>query len=89
MPLSYVIRPVNANPDKATDKYTLTKWDVSFKTPQYCDDNREVYRLFKDLSTKQREQLGSKRSMMEMDVRLICFCLNIVSVKLMICNMLH
>ena len=52
VPLSYVIRPAKANPDNATDKYTHTLWAASFKTPQYVEDYREVYHLFKDLVTK-------------------------------------
>jgi hypothetical protein len=52
VPLSYVIRPVDADPKEAQDEYTRTLWAASFETPQYKDDNREVYHLFKDLLTK-------------------------------------
>ncbi len=52
MPLSYVIRPRDANPIDAPDEYTRALWAASFDTPQYRDDNREVYHLFKDLLTK-------------------------------------
>jgi hypothetical protein len=52
VPLSYVIRPAEANPDNATDEYTRTLWAASFETPQYVEDNREVYHLYKDLVTK-------------------------------------
>jgi hypothetical protein len=52
VPLSYVIRPAEANPDNATDEYTRTLWAASFETPQYVEDNREVYHLLKDLVTK-------------------------------------
>ena len=52
VPLSYVIRPADANPNNATDEYTRTLWAASFETPQYIEDNRVVYHLFKDLVTK-------------------------------------
>lgn len=52
VPLSYVIRPVNANPAEAPDEYTRVMWAASLETPQFRDDNREVYHLFKDLLTK-------------------------------------
>ena len=52
VPLSYVIRPVDADPEDAQDEYTRTLWAASFETPQFKDDNREVYHLFKDLLTK-------------------------------------
>lgn len=52
VPLSYVIRPANVDPAEAPDEYTRTIWAASFDTPQFRDDNREVYHLFKDLLTK-------------------------------------
>jgi hypothetical protein len=52
VPLSYVIHPAKANPDNATDEYTRTLWGASFETPQYVEDNCEIYHLFKDLVTK-------------------------------------
>jgi hypothetical protein len=52
VPLSYVIRPAEVNPDDAQDEYTRALWAASFDTPQLKDDNREVYHLFKDLLTK-------------------------------------
>ena len=52
VPLSYIIRPVDADPDKATDEYTRVLWAASFETEEFMEDNREVYHLFKDLSTK-------------------------------------
>ncbi|KAI2490029.1 hypothetical protein MHU86_24544 [Fragilaria crotonensis] len=52
VPLSYVIRPAKANPDNATDEYTRTFLAALFETPQYVEDNREVYHLLKDLVTK-------------------------------------
>ena len=52
VPLSYVIRPADADPSQAPDEYTRALWAASFNTSQYRDDNREVYHLFKDLLTK-------------------------------------
>jgi hypothetical protein len=52
VPLSYVICPAKANPDNATNEYTRTLWAALFETPQYVEDNREVYHLFKVLVTK-------------------------------------
>jgi hypothetical protein len=53
VPLSYVIRPVDADPFNAPDKYTMAKWLFPFTaTQQYTEDNREVCHLFKDLLTK-------------------------------------
>ena len=52
VPLSYVIRPANVDPAEAPDEHTRAMWAASFDTPQYKDDNREVYHLFKDLLTK-------------------------------------
>jgi hypothetical protein len=52
VPLSYVIRPADADPAEAPDEYTRVMWAASFHTPQYKEDNREVYHLFKDLLTK-------------------------------------
>ena len=52
VPLSYVIRPADANPAEAPDEYTRVMWAASFQTQQYKEDNRKVYHLFKDLLTK-------------------------------------
>jgi hypothetical protein len=52
VPLSYVIRPADVDPDEAQDEYTRALWAASFHTSQFKDDNREVYHLFKDLLTK-------------------------------------
>ena len=52
VPLSYVTRPADVNPDDAPDEYTRALWAVSFDTEEYREDNREVYHLFKDLLTK-------------------------------------
>ena len=56
VPLSYVIRPADADPEVAPDEYTRSLWAASFQTRQYHDDNREVYHLFKDLLTKTEGQ---------------------------------
>lgn len=52
VPLSYVIRPADVDPNEAPDEYTREKWAASFETMQFRDDNRQVYHLFKDLLTK-------------------------------------
>ena len=52
VPLSYVIRPTEADPEDAPDEYTRALWAASFYTEEYREDNREVYHLFKDLLTK-------------------------------------
>jgi hypothetical protein len=52
VPLSYVIRPVNADPADAPDEYTRAMLAASFMTTQCRDDNREFYHLLKDLLTK-------------------------------------
>ena len=52
VPLSYVIRPADVDPDDAEDEYTRALWAASFATPQFKEDNREVYRILKDLLTK-------------------------------------
>ena len=56
VPLSYVIRPADADPAYAPDEYTRAMWAASFTTTQYRDDNREVYHLLKDLLTKTEGQ---------------------------------
>ena len=48
VPLSYVIRASDADPEKAPDEYTRALWAALFQTRQCSDDNREVYHLFKD-----------------------------------------
>jgi hypothetical protein len=56
VPLSYVIRATDADPESAPDEYTRALWAASFQTRQYRDDNREVYHLFKDLLTRTEGQ---------------------------------
>jgi hypothetical protein len=48
VPLSYVIRASDDDPEKAPDEYTRALWAALFQTRQCSDDNREVYHLFKD-----------------------------------------
>jgi hypothetical protein len=52
VPLSYVIPAADVDPNEAPDEYTRALWAASFNTPQYKEDNRHVYQLFKDLLTK-------------------------------------
>ncbi len=52
VPLSYVICAAEVDPNNAPDEYTCALWAASFNTPQYKEDNRHVYQLFKDLLTK-------------------------------------
>ena len=52
VPLSYVLRPLDADPNDAPDEYTREKWAASFETMQFRDDYCQVYHLFKDLLTK-------------------------------------
>ncbi len=56
IPLSYVIRASDVDPDNAPDEYTRALWAASFQTRQFHDNNREVYHLFKDLLTKTEGQ---------------------------------
>jgi hypothetical protein len=80
--LSYVIQPVEADPDDAPDKYTRQKWAVSFNTIQFCNDNRQTYHLFKDLLTKTEGATWFEKVMV---AALICYSVNITLVKHMIC----
>ena len=52
VPLSYVICATDVDPNHAPDEYTRALWAASFDTPQFKEDNRHVYQLFKDLLTK-------------------------------------
>jgi hypothetical protein len=52
VPLSYVIQPAEADCKNAPVEFTRALWAALFDNPQYRDDNREVYHLFKDLLTK-------------------------------------
>jgi hypothetical protein len=89
VPLSYVIRPAEANPDNATDEYTRTLWAALFETPQYVEDNREVYHLYKDLVTKTDGATWFEKVTDAMDVLPICCCVNIMLERRTICVALH
>jgi hypothetical protein len=49
IPLSYIIRPENVNLDDAVDAYQRRIWGAPHHGLSYEDDNREVYRIYKDL----------------------------------------
>jgi hypothetical protein len=49
VPLSYVIRPEDVDPDEAEDNYQRALWTAHHHGPAYRDDNRQVYRIYKDL----------------------------------------
>jgi hypothetical protein len=49
LPLLYVIRPEDVNPDEAKDNYQRALWMAPHHGPAYRDDNRQVYRIYKDL----------------------------------------
>ena len=61
VPLSYVIRAADVDPNEAPDEYTRALWVASLNTPQYKEDNRHVYQLFKDLLTKTEGSTCLKR----------------------------
>jgi hypothetical protein len=47
--LSYIIRPVDADPEQAVDEYQRVLWMTPHHGPAFEDDNRQVYRIYKDL----------------------------------------
>jgi hypothetical protein len=49
LPLSYVIRPEDVDPDEAEDNYQRALWTAHHHGPAYREDNRQVYRIYKDL----------------------------------------
>jgi hypothetical protein len=49
VPLSYVIRPDGVNPADAVDEYQRILWQTPHTGIAYNEDNREVYRIYKDL----------------------------------------
>jgi hypothetical protein len=49
MPLSYILRPEDANPAKAADDYQRILWSAPFTGSAFREDNRRVYRIYKDL----------------------------------------
>jgi hypothetical protein len=49
VPLSYTLRPENANPAEAADDYQRILWSVPFTGSAFREDNHRVYRIYKDL----------------------------------------
>jgi hypothetical protein len=49
IPLSYVIRPDDVNPDEAETEYERVIWSAPHEGIAFEEDNREVYRIYKDL----------------------------------------
>jgi hypothetical protein len=49
VPLSYVIHPVDVVVANAADDYQRTLWSAPHNGPAYRDNNRQVYRIYKDL----------------------------------------
>ena len=47
VPLSYIIRPDNVNPDDADNDHQRTIWSAPLAGAQFNKDNREVYRVLK------------------------------------------
>ena len=47
VPLSYIIRPDNVNPDDATNEHQRLVWSAPLLGAQFNKDNREVYRVLK------------------------------------------
>jgi hypothetical protein len=47
--LSYIIRPVDADPETATTEYEKAILGAPHTGPAFEEDNREVYRIYKDL----------------------------------------
>jgi hypothetical protein len=49
IPLSYVIRPADADPEEAETEYERVIWSAPHEGLAFGEDNREVYRIYKDL----------------------------------------
>jgi hypothetical protein len=49
VPLSYILRPEDANPAQAADEYQRILWSAPFNGSAFREDNRRVYRIYKDL----------------------------------------
>jgi hypothetical protein len=49
IPLSYVICPDDVNPDEAETEYERVIWSAPHEGIAFEEDNREVYRIYKDL----------------------------------------
>ena len=89
VPLSYVIRPVDADPDDAPDEYTRALWAALHETPQYPDDNREVITFSRIFSLKQTERPGLRRLPMVTVGRRIYYYANTTLEKHMTCDVPH
>jgi hypothetical protein len=49
IPLSYMIRPADADPEEAETEYERVIWSAPHEGLAFEEDNREVYRIYKDL----------------------------------------
>jgi hypothetical protein len=49
VPLSYLIRPEDADPLEAIDEYQRTLWSAPLAGTHFREDNRRLYRIYKDL----------------------------------------
>jgi hypothetical protein len=49
VPLSYILRPEGAIPADAADDYQRIIWSAPFTGATFREDNRRVYRIYKDL----------------------------------------
>jgi hypothetical protein len=49
VPLSYILRPEDADPAEAADEYQRILWSAPFTGSAFREDNRRVYRIYKDL----------------------------------------
>jgi hypothetical protein len=51
VPLSYITRPDDVNPEEAIDEYQRLIWSAPHQGFAFNEDNRQVYRIYKDLVT--------------------------------------
>jgi hypothetical protein len=49
VPLTYILHPEDANPAEAADDYQRIFWLAPFTGSAFREDNRRVYRIYKDL----------------------------------------
>jgi hypothetical protein len=49
VPLSYLLRPEDANPAQAAEEYQHILWSAPFTGSSFWEDNRRIYRIYKDL----------------------------------------
>ena len=87
VPLSCIICPTNAGPAEATDENTHTMWAASFETPQYRNDNCEVYHLFNDLLTRTEGETWFEKVSDGDRGAAHLLCVNIMSVTVTTCDM--